>query len=201
LTGAELPSVVPEKPVEPPPRIRSLWAEADEIWERRRKQSAFSSYVSADYHEVYQALVLLQGRAVNFLEWGSGLGVATIMASTLGFDAYGIESESHLVDWSRKLAREYGPEARFTTGSFIPEDYEWDPECADESFRSEVDAPPGYDDLDLELCDFDLVYAYPWPDEYSLFLDIMRQCGGRNSLFLIYDVREGMMLSRPGHDV
>ena len=193
LLSREIP---PVEKAQPDRRLRSLWTEADEIWERCQDRRPFRGFVAADYQEVYEALVRLQGRLVTVLEWGSGLGVITIMASNLGFEAYGIESESPLVDWSRKLAEKYGPNARFVTGSFIPEEYEWNPECADDSFRTEVDVEPAYDELDMELRDFDLVYAFPWPDELPLYHDIMRQCGGENSLFLTYDAREGIWLDR-----
>lgn len=182
--------------VQPDQATRSLWTEADEIWERAQDRRPFRAFVAADYQEVYQALVRLQGRLVTVLEWGSGLGVVTIMASNLGFEAYGIESEPHLVDWSRKLAEKYGPNAQFATGSFIPAEYEWSPEFADESFRTEVDVEPAYEDLDMELRDFDLVYAFPWPDEQALYHDIMRQRGGENGLLLTYDAREGIRLGR-----
>jgi len=176
--------------------MESLWIEAERIWEQLQASPEFAAFVAADYRKVYQALVRLQGCAVTVLEWGSGLGVVTIMASRLGFEAYGIEIESRLVERSRRLAEQYGPEARFVTGSFIPKEYEWDPEYGDENFRTRLEAEPGYHELDMELRDFDLVYAYPWPDEQPLFLDIMRRCGGENALFLGYDVREGILLSR-----
>jgi len=178
------------------PGMQSLWAEADRIWERFENKPEFGAFVAADYRKVYQALARLQGRAVTMLEWGSGLGVITIMASRLGFEAYGIEVESDLVERSRRLAEQYGPEARFATGNFIPEEYEWNPEYGDGNFRTQLEAEPGYYELDMELRDFDLVYAYPWPDEQPLFLDIMRRCGGANALFLGYDVREGILLGR-----
>jgi hypothetical protein len=186
------------QPSEPDSRTRALWSEAEDIWERHQNQREFRAFVAADYREVYDALVRLQGRVMNILEWGSGLGVVTIMASNLGFEAYGIESEPRLVEWSRKLAEEYGPAAQFVTGSFIPSEYEWDPEYSDESFRSDVEAEPGYTELDMELRDFDLVYAFPWPDEQPLCGDIMRKCGGESSLFLSYDAREGILLNRFG---
>lgn len=182
--------------VQPNSITRSLWIEAQEIWDRCQDQRPFRAFVAADYEEVYRALARLQGRLTTVLEWGSGLGVVTIMASNLGFEAYGIESEPHLVDLSRKLAQKYGPGARFVTGSFIPREYKWNPETADESMRSDVDAEPAYDDLDMELRDFDLVYAFPWPEEQALFRDILRQYGGKNSLFLTFEAREGSLLSR-----
>ncbi len=71
--------------------IRSLWAEADSLWERHHQTPAFHGYVSADYQTVFESLARLQGRVLTVLEWGSGLGITTIMASRMGFNAYGIE--------------------------------------------------------------------------------------------------------------
>ena len=123
----DIPALDETQTIEADPTTQSLWKEADEIWEAFQNRREFRAYVSADYAEIYQALVRLRGRVTSVLEWGSGLGVVTIMASNLGFEAYGIESEPRLVDWSRKLAEEYGPAAQFVTGSFIPREYEWDP--------------------------------------------------------------------------
>lgn len=186
------------QPAEPDAQTRALWSEADEIWERFQNDLEFRAFVSADYHDVYRALVALQGRVATFLEWGSGLGVVTIMASNLGFEAHGIESEQRLVDRSRELAQRYGRGAQFITGTFIPREYEWSVEHSGESFRSDIEAEPAYDELDMELRDFDLIYAYPWPDEQALFRHIIRECGGEDALLLLYDAREGIMLSRPG---
>ena len=177
---------------------RSLWTDAKRIWDCYEARREFREFVAADYEEVYQALASLRGRVSTFLEWGSGLGVIAIMASRLGFDAYGIESETRLVDWSYQLAERYDSDARFITGSFIPAEYEWSAEEGDESFRSDVDVEPGYIELDMELRDFDLVYVYPWPDELAFCRNIMRRCGGENALFTSYDAREGVSLSRLG---
>ena len=43
-----------------------------------------------------------------FCEWGSGFGTATCMASLLGYEAYGLESEEELVRLSRAIARRLG---------------------------------------------------------------------------------------------
>ena len=59
-----------------------------------------------------------------------------------------------------------------------------------------MDAASAYDELDMELRDFDLVYAYPWPDEHILFHNIMRRFGRREALFLSYHEREGVELVR-----
>ncbi len=173
-----------------------LWAEADDFWERHKNARAFHGYVGADYLTVYESLAQLTGSALTVLEWGSGLGVVTIMASRMGFEAYGIEVEPGLVRYSERLAQEYGPNARFAQGSFIPDGFEWNPAEGDNVYRTIIDAPSAYDDLDMKLRDFDLIYAYPWPDEHTLYHNIMREFGREGSLLLSYDAREGMELVR-----
>ena len=177
-------------------RFGKLWAEADDLWERHQNTAAFQGYVSANYLTVYESLVQLRGSVLTVLEWGSGLGVVTIMASRMGFEAYGIEAEPDLVEYSERLAQKYGPNARFAQGSFIPSGFKWDPADGDDVYRTIIDAVPAYDELDMELRDFDLVYAYPWPDEHTLYRNIMREFGRRNAMFLSYDEREGIELIR-----
>ena len=48
----------------------------------------------------------------------------------------------------------------------------------------------------MELRDFDLVYAYPWPGERLFFLDIMKKFGRPGAMFMTYDVREGIHVER-----
>jgi hypothetical protein len=173
-----------------------LWSEAYEIWERFEKDDGFEAYVPADYAAVLVSLQGLQGKATSILEWGSGLGVVTIMASRMGFDAYGIEIAPQLIDHARDLAAKYGPNALFAQGSFVPNDYSWNPEMGEDGTRTDFDAPDGYDQFDMRLDDFDVVYAYPWPDEHAVFADMLRGRGRPGGIFLTYDVREGMQKKR-----
>lgn len=171
----------------------TLWAEADDLWERHQDTPAFHTYVSADYAAVYESLARLRGSVLTVLEWGSGLGIVTIMASRMGFDAYGIEAEPGLVAYSESFAQAYGPNARFAQGSFIPDDFHWNPADGD-VYRTIIDAASAYDQLDMELRDFDLIYAYPWPDEHALYHNIIREFGRTDALLLSYDAREGIEL-------
>lgn len=180
------------------PGIRDLWSEAGAIWDRLHEQGEFYNFVASDYEVVYHALAELQDQATTVLEWGSGLGVIAIMAARLGFEAYGIEIEPKLVDLSCNLAEKYGADVEFALGSYVPAEYTLDPELVDADFRTSFDDEPGYDDLDMELRDFDIVFVYPWPNERALHQDIMRQCGGPHSLFMTFDVREGLSIERLG---
>lgn len=175
--------------------MRSLWDDAEQIWQRNLKHEGFGGYVSADYAEIYRALVRLEGRVETVLEWGSGLGVVAIMASRLGYCAYGIEVEPALVAYAQQLSETYASDAQFAAGSFIPDDYEWGTETRENPSRTDTDSRAGYDELDMEPVDFDLIYAYPWPDEHDFFVDILQKCARRSALFLSYDAREGVALT------
>lgn len=172
--------------------FEALWIEANHIWEQYQDTAPFHNYVSADYRAIFAVLCEMRGSFWTVLEWGSGLGVVTIMASRMGFDACGIEAEQGLVDRANILAEKYGAKARFAHGSFVPDQFVWDPADGDEVHRTIINVPDAYDELDMELRDFDLVYAYPWPDEHSLYRSIMRQFGASHATMLTYDVREGL---------
>jgi hypothetical protein len=176
--------------------FHALWDEAAALWDAHQNDPGWGGYVSADYAVILQQLLPLRGQVTSVLEWGSGLGVVTIMASRLGFDAFGIESEPVLVDLAYRLAEKYGPAAKFAEGSFIPDEFPWDLASGDEAYRTDTVARGAYDQLDMELRDFDLVYAYPWPEEFPLFHNIIRKCGRDDGLLLTYNVRDGLELTR-----
>jgi hypothetical protein len=180
-------------------RVQKLCEDGELLWESFRSdlgERSFHRFVAADYAEVYQHLRKLAGRAVSFLEWGSGNGVISIMADMLGFEAYGIEINPALVEKARYLNDQHEANAQFVEGSFVPSDYEWNVEHGDANFRTVDGAEPAYDELDLELRDFDIIYGYPWPEEQALFGDIMRQCGRHGSLFVTYDCYGGVDVRR-----
>ena len=171
--------------------FEDLWSQAERIWDRYEDTPAFHGYVSADYEAVFEVLREVPSNGQTFLEWGSGLGIVTIMASRLGFQAYGIDAEMELVRHAIGLANQYAPDAIFAHGSFIPDQFTWDPADGDDVDRTIIDMAAAYDELDMELRDFDLVYAYPWPEEHSLFRSILRRFGQPGAQLMTYDVREG----------
>jgi hypothetical protein len=123
------------------------------------------------------------------------------MASLLGYEAYGIEVEPELLALGRELAGKHCSEHMsrpvFGTGSFIPAEFDPRRTREDEFHRTQVDQPPAYDEIDMQLRDFDLVYAFPWPEEWTVFSRIIRKCAAPNTLLLRYDAREGLSLTRP----
>lgn len=181
-----------------PPSLKRLWKDAASIWDKHQNEPAFEGYVSADYLAVYRSLQNFQNRCTTFLEWGSGLGVVAIMAAQLGFEAYGIEIEPELVEHSCKLAERYGSTAKFACGSFIPTEYQEASFEGEEFQRTICDAASGYEELDMELRDFDLVYAYPWPEEHLVFRSMVKRCGAANAVLVCYDNREGISTTHFG---
>ncbi len=178
--------------------FRLLWRDAATLWDEHENEPAFEGYVGSDFFAAWTVLKSLRGRGSTFLEWGSGLGVVAIMASRMGFDAAGIEIQGELVELAQTLAKRHSADVDFVCGSFVPDGFEPDASAGDEFFRTDSDSASGYDQLDRELSDFDIVYAYPWPDEQGLFNSIMRRCGGRRSVLIRYDNREGISVRRPG---
>ncbi len=176
--------------------LRSLWQDAAELWNQHENAPAFEGYVGSDFEAALRTLESYQGRASTFLEWGSGLGVVAIMAARLGFEACGIEIQPELVALADSLAKKYDADVQFACGSFVPDEFEANLIEGDEFYRTATTAGAGYDELDRELRDFDLVYAYPWPDEQLLFRSIMRRCGAPGAVLISYDNREGISTYR-----
>ncbi|MHC5063529.1 MAG: methyltransferase domain-containing protein [Planctomycetota bacterium] len=154
--------------------------------------------VHADYLEVARALTHLRSDADRFLEWGSGVGTISIMADLLGYDAVGIEIDSRLIERAEDLAREFHSEVVFVQGSFVPEEFQEEPDFQSAEFIASGDGSSAYAQLGDKLSDFDLIYAFPWPGEEQLHIDIMRRHARADALLLLYASRDGLQIYREG---
>jgi hypothetical protein len=56
--------------------------------------------------------------------------------------------------------------------------------------------PDGYDELDAEPDEFDVVFAYPWPGEEQVIFDLFEESAAVGSLLLTYHGQEGLRLQR-----
>ena len=177
-------------------QMHEIWKEVDRIWTERKNHPAFSGYVSADYEEVFEQLWKMRDQAESFLEWGSGLGAVAMAAAAMGFEAYGIEAEEELVILSEELAEAFELDVEFAHGSFIPSDFNWDPATGANVTITQIDLPDAYPELGLDLADFDIIYAYPWPDEHGLLQDIVNQFGRRGAQLFTYDAHEGVQVTQ-----
>lgn len=185
-------------------RLDSLLEEGWEIWDRfdrEVRQRHWHPFIAADYERVLEALLALRAPGLRFLEWGSATGVITVMADLLGFEAYGIELDSGLVDIARDLAERHGSGARFASGSFLPSGYEWRASDGDARRGTIGHGASAYPELGHPLDDFDLVYAYPWSGEEPLMQDLMRCYGRRGAHLILHGGTEGVRVYSNGRAV
>jgi len=165
--------------------IEEGWA-IFERFDANVRQKQFHPFVAADYDRVLVTLLALRAPGLRFVEWGSATGVITIMASLLGFEAYGIELDPSLGRIARDLAAKFNSRAVFVDASFVPTGYRWRPATGDGRLGTIGDGPSAYPIIGHALDDFDLVYAYPWGGEEAMMIDLMRSYGRRGARLLLH---------------
>jgi hypothetical protein len=148
------------------------------------------AFVPCDYAAAFAVLraladgALIRGR--RFCEWGSGFGVVVGLAAMLDFDAAGIEIEGSLVAEARKLAEDFDLPAEFVHGSFVPRGAEDRVHAGGTYSWLTTEGDYAYDDLDLEVSDLDVVFAYPWPDEEAVVCDLFERYAGTGAILATY---------------
>lgn len=182
------------------PSIRTQMLEAllragDDAWQelRRRTGPRHHLFVPCDQRDAYEVLRRLRPRAATFLELGSAAGVVTILADLLGYEACGIEIDPWLVQRSIALAEQFGSRATFAEGSFVPEAYRDAVEDLDSDRITITDGQSAFAELGLEMTDFDLVFAYPWPGEEDWLHGLVRRHARPGAILLTYDSRDGFV--------
>lgn len=153
----------------PPANVRAFLRDANRRIERFLNDAHIPGFVPSDYERGYNVLrAIAEADAAAgslFCEWGSGLGVVTCLAAMLDFEACGIEIEGELVDAAEALAADFDLAVEFIRDSFIPKHA---PRCqlGIDGF-SWLTNEGGHADerLGLATDDFDVIFAYPWPDE------------------------------------
>jgi hypothetical protein len=190
-----------------PEEVAALLERADAVHEEflRVNSDWGTGFYPSDYVTVYHALrtirILDLMGGDSFCEWGSGLGVVTMLAEMQGLQACGIEINRDLVDAAIDLAEAFDSQAEFVHGSFVPRGCEARAEKAyaatDEGvawLTTETDN--AYDDLGLDPDDFDLVFAYPWPGEESVIDELFEHCAADGALLLTYGQQNSVRLQR-----
>jgi SAM-dependent methyltransferase len=173
-----------------------------EAWDELRARTGprHHLFVPCDQRDAYEALRRLRPRAATFLELGSGAGVVTILADLLGYEAYGIEIDPWLVQRSIQLAEQFDSQATFAEGSFVPEAYQDEAEHLDSERITVTGGACAYDELGLDLADFDLVFGYPWPGEEAWLHTMVQRHARRSAILLTYDSRDGFVETVIGGD-
>jgi hypothetical protein len=182
-----------------PEKIRSFIDEADrrcDAFYDAQLNKRFPRYVPSEPEQVFAALKHLTDANLplgkNFIEWGSGFGVATGIASLLGYDATGIEIEETLVEMAESLIKDRAIDAEFLATSFVPEGYLLYEAVSgydlvpDDSFGNRPDGNPRYEGMDIDLNEVDLFFAYPWPGEQEMTLKLFDAVAGEGALLVAY---------------
>lgn len=164
----------------------------------------FRGFVPSDYVSVYHALRAVAETDVacgnSFCEWGSGLGVVASLAALVGFDAYGIEIDRDLFHASLELAEDFDIAVEFINGSFISRGADDLVDRAYADFDGGLSLDPhadhAYDELGLEVRDFDVVFAFPWPNDEELTADLFERFAARGALLLTYCESTSIRLRR-----
>lgn len=158
------------------------------------------NFVPCDFHLLDQALSWIDQNHLlaggHFCELGSGFGVAAMLAAARGMESVGIEIEPTLVDQANRLAGQLGLSSRFYCGSFVPYNISGIVDISRDVEHVATIEGEVYEEIGLELDDFDLFFAFPWPGEEHFFESVFLKCASVNSLLLTYRGRNGMHLVR-----
>ncbi len=190
LDRIEIPSSVDE--ISLPLDVKSSIAEAQrriesfqDCWEKTK----IEQFVAADYQLVYQTLVWLKQTQPlignRFLEWGCGFAVVSALASKLGFDAVGIEAEDVLLDQGRETVAAWEVPVELIHGDFLPPGAEQlanDPTLPSLGHRARC----AYELLEMDLDDFAITYAYPWPGEDDFHEAVFNRYAAGGALLVLF---------------
>ena len=164
-----------------------------------------TGFAPSSFETVYQSLRAIGEAQLapgnSFCEWGSGFGVAASLAAMLKFRAYGIEMERDLVDASKRLADDFGLPVDFVHGSFIPPGggASANEACDNDNAgfrRLFADADSAYRELGIDPDEFDLVFAYPWPNEEHAIENLFAHYAAEGALLLTYRQFDSVRLRR-----
>ncbi len=164
----------------------------------------FRGFVPCDYAGFYAALSQVRTRQLAcgnvFCEWGSGLGIATCLAQQLGYRAAGIEIDEPLVEAAERFAAEFALEVDFVLGSFLPRGVD---DLVDEAYADNdgclsliAHAGDAYEELGRDVRDFDVIFAFPWPNDEALTAQVFLRCASEGALLLTYDETDHYRLRR-----
>ncbi|MDF3128028.1 hypothetical protein P0Y35_02345 [Kiritimatiellaeota bacterium B1221] len=154
-----------------PTHVEVLLDETSEFLEEWEEDRESHRFVPADYVLVYDALCVLRKKMPaqpRFMEWGSGLGIVSMLATSLGWQTEGIEIEPGLVHESRHLSHLFDLPVKIHQGSFFPRDQEVIEHLSERCGKADV------------------IYVYPWPDQEIEIFDLFDQLAKPGAHLLTY---------------
>ena len=168
------------------------------------KPFAKDGFVACDHRAIARSLLAIQEKDLAtgnlFCEWGSGFGGVASVASLLGFESYGIEINSEVFDHSVALAGDHELEVEFVEGSFIPVGSD---DLVDQAYMDnegdltlECHFDDAYQDLGLDVSDFDLIFVFPWPNEAPLLSRIFDRFAATGAMLMTFNDFSGLKVER-----
>jgi len=181
-------------------RLEEVIARGEAAWDRLHDSTneRYHDLVLSDHREAIPWLRRLHAPGARLVELGAGVGLMTIVADLLGYEAVGIEIEPELVDNAIELAESCGSAATFVEGSFVPPDSRDDVELMVSGSLTITEGSDAWAELGLEMDDFDVVSCYPWPDEEEWLLELVRRHAAPHAALLTYSGRNGYRVERFG---
>ena len=164
------------------------------------KTVPYPAFIPSDTAAVYRTLRAIAETHLatgnRFCEWGSGFGTTAGVASMLGFDACGIEIVDELVLEAARLAKHFGIQVQFVCGSLVPEGGEALASRTSDFAWLSAQSDDAYDRLGLDVEDFDLIFAYPWPGEEFAIDDLFERFAATGALLATYHGVQGVRVQR-----
>jgi hypothetical protein len=187
----------------PPEEVWRFLREAErriEEFTEATRNHPIPAFVPSDFMAAYGVLAVIDEQALAagslFCEWGSGFGVVTCLAAYLEFEAYGIEIEPALVREAEQIAADFDLPAQFAEGNFVPPDAEGLAATPGEVSWLATEGRNAYEELGLNVDDFDVIYAYPWPGEDDILGDLFERFAADGALLVTYNGVEDFRVRR-----
>jgi hypothetical protein len=184
------------KSVAIPPEIVEFLRSTEALVEQHRINGGMRSrgFVPSDYKTIYQCLRVVHDTQLltgsRFCEWGSGVGVVASLAAMIGFESFGIEYDTNLCRVAEGIRDDFEVQVEVVNGSFIPEGVEDLINDAFATYNGELalhtDPDLAYQEMGYAINDFDLIFAYPWPNDAQLTYEIFDRCAAQGALLLAY---------------
>jgi hypothetical protein len=178
--------------------LRDADARIDAFFDERKTARRVGFYPS-DYplaFSVLHELLRVDNQLRSFCEWGSGFGVVAGLASMLGLEAQGIEIDAELVKISRDLLETHHLDVEILEGSFVPQEFAERAYVSDQETRTDLSGAGAVDEVDVQIDDFDVIFAFPWPNEEDMFLQLFAEGAAHGAVFITYHALEDFRVYR-----
>ena len=174
-----------------PPALRNLADEAEEMEAGFKEGAArISTFEPSNARTAYGHIRAVREQTddpgLTFCEYGSGLGVVSCLAASLGWKTTGLEIETPLLAKARGLAQRHGHDVTYFNASYKPDGF-----FTGDVLRASLETAHGFG-----LMDFDVIYVYAWPAELRAVTDFFSDFAKPGTLLLIYEGGETFSVMR-----